>query len=159
MYKLTIVVDKEFLESETTVYPVTIDPTVSMAATNMSDAPVFSGYPTRNYYTNEYNMVGYHGSSYKEAISYVKLNTLSSYKYINPKKINLAYYRVYEGSGKTSTATINLYDTVSTWNDTTITYNNKPRFCSVGKHDRCFKQTFLLRKQRQLFAHDSCSVF
>lgn len=58
MYKLTIVVDKEFLESETTVYPVTIDPTVSMAATNMSDAPVFSGYPTRNYYTNEYNMVG-----------------------------------------------------------------------------------------------------
>lgn len=94
----------------------------------MSDAPVFSGYPTRNYYTNEYNMVGYHGSSYKEAISYVKLNTLSSYKYINPQKINLAYYRVYEGSGKTSTATINLYDTVSTWNDTTITYNNKPSF-------------------------------
>lgn len=128
VYKLTIVVDKEFLESETTVYPVTIDPTVSMAATNMSDAPVFSGYPTRNYYTNEYNMVGYHGSSYKEAISYVKLNTLSSYKYINPQKINLAYYRVYEGSGKTSTATINLYDTVSTWNDTTITYNNKPDF-------------------------------
>lgn len=128
VYKLTIVVDKEFLESETTVYPVTIDPTVSMAATNMSDAPVFSGYPTRNYYTNEYNMVGYHGSSYKEAISYVKLNTLSSYKYINPQKINLAYYRVYEGSGKTSTATINLYDTVSTWNDTTITYNNKPSF-------------------------------
>ncbi len=128
VYKLTIVVDREFLESETTVYPVTIDPTVSMAATNMSDAPVFSGYPTRNYYTNEYNMVGYHGSSYKEAISYVKLNTLSSYKYINPQKINLAYYRVYEGSGKTSTATINLYDTVSTWNDTTITYNNKPSF-------------------------------
>lgn len=126
IYTLTVTVDKDFLESETTVYPVTVDPTISISSSNTADAPVYSGYPSTNYYTNEYNMVGYHGSSYKEAMTFVKLNSLSSYKYVNPEKINLAYYRVYEGSGKTSTATINLYDTYSTWNESTITYSNKP---------------------------------
>lgn len=76
IYKLTVIVDKEFLENETTVYPVIVDPTVSVGTSNMYDAPVYSGYPNNNYYTNEYNMVGYHGSSYKEAITYIKLNTV-----------------------------------------------------------------------------------
>lgn len=126
IYTLTVTVDKDFLESETTVYPVTVDPSISINSSNTADAPVYSGYPNTNYYTNEYNMVGYHGSSYKEAMTFVKLNTLSTYKHVNPEKINYAYYRVYEGSGKTSTATINLYDTYSTWNESTITYSNKP---------------------------------
>lgn len=126
IYTLTVTVDKDFLESETTVYPVTVDPSISINSSNTADAPVYSGYPNTNYYTNEYNMVGYHGSSYKEAMTFVKLNTLSTYKHVNPEKINYAYYRVYEGSGKTSTATINLYDTYATWNESTITYSNKP---------------------------------
>ncbi len=128
IYKLTVIVDKAFLESETTVYPVIVDPTINTGTSNMYDAPVYSGYPNNNYYTNEYNMVGYHGSSYKEAITYIKLNTVSSYKYINPQKITSAYYNVYEGSGKTSSATINVYDTAGTWTDSSITYSNKPGF-------------------------------
>ncbi len=134
IYKLTVIVDKEFLESETTVYPVIVDPTVSTGTSNMYDAPVYSGYPNNNYYTNEYNMVGYHGSSYKEAITYIKLNTVSSYKYINPQRITSAYYNVYEGSGKTSSATINVYDSASTWTDSTITYSNKPGFMPAPIH-------------------------
>jgi len=130
VYKLIVIVDKEFLESETTVYPVTVDPTITISSSNVADAPVYSGYPNTNFYTNEYNMVGYHGSSYKEAMTFVKLNSLSSYKYVNPEKINLAYYRVYEGSGKTSTATVNLHDTLNTWNESTITYSNKPAIVS-----------------------------
>ncbi len=134
IYKLTVIVDKDFLESETTVYPVIVDPTINTGTSNMFDAPVYSGYPNNNYYTNEYNMVGYHGSSYQEAITYIKLNTLSSYKYINPQKIISAKYKVYEGSGKTSSATINVYDTTGTWNDSTITYSNKPGFMPAPIH-------------------------
>lgn len=134
IYKLTVIVDKEFLENETTVYPVIVDPTVSVGTSNMYDAPVYSGYPNNNYYTNEYNMVGYHGSSYKEAITYIKLNTVSSYKYINPQKIISAKYKVYEGSGKTSSATINVYDTASTWTDSSITYSNRPGFMPAPIH-------------------------
>lgn len=35
---------------------------------------------------------------------------------------------MYEGSGKTSSATINVYDTAGTWTDSAITYSNKPSF-------------------------------
>lgn len=129
-YKLTVIVDKDFLESETTVYPVIVDPTISIGTSNMADAPVYSGYPSTNYYTNDYNMVGYHGSSYQEAITYVKLNTLSSYKYINPAKIGSVYYNVYEGSGRTSSATINVRGAASEWTDSAITYSNRPGLSS-----------------------------
>ncbi len=129
-YKLTVIVDKDFLESETTVYPVTVDPTISMSTSNMADAPVYSGYPSTNYYTNDYNMVGYHGSSYKEATTYIKLKSLSSYKYINPTKISSVYYNVYEGSGRTSSATINVRGAASEWTDSAITHSNKPGLSS-----------------------------
>ncbi len=129
-YKLTVIVDKDFLENETTVYPVTVDPTISMGTSNMADAPVYSGYPSTNYYTNDYNMVGYHGSSYKEATTYIKLKSLSSYKYINPSKVVSVYYNVYEGSGRTSSATINVRGAASDWTDSIITYSNRPGLSS-----------------------------
>lgn len=141
VYKLTVIVDKEFLESETTVYPVTVDPTITISSSNVADAPVYSGYPNTNYYTNEYNMVGYHGSSYQEAMTFVKLNSLSNYKYVNPEKVNLAYYRVYEGSGKTSTATVNLHDTLSTWNESTITYSTKPSIISTPESSNTISES------------------
>ena len=141
IYKLIVIVDKEFLESETTVYPVTVDPTITISSSNVADAPVYSGYPNTNYYTNEYNMVGYHGSSYQEAMTFVKLNSLSTYKYVNPEKVNLAYYRVYEGSGKTSTATVNLYDTISTWSESTITYSNKPSIMSTPESSNTISES------------------
>lgn len=141
VYKLTVIVDREFLESETTVYPVIIDPTITIGSSNVADAPVYSGYPNTNYYTNEFNMVGYHGSSYKEAMTFVKLKSLSTYKYINPENVNLAYYRVYEGSGKTSTATVNLYDTISTWDESTITYSNKPYIMSTPESSNTISES------------------
>ena len=141
IYKLTVIVDKDFLESETTVYPVTVDPTITISSSNVADAPVYSGYPNTNYYTNEYNMVGYHGSSYQEAMTFVKLNSLSNYKYVNPEKVNLAYYRVYEGSGKTSTVTVNLHDTLSTWNESTITYSNKPSIISTPESSNTISES------------------
>lgn len=141
IYKLTVIVDKDFLESETTVYPVTVDPTITISSSNVADAPVYSGYPNTNYYTNEYNMVGYHGSSYQEAMTFVKLNSLSNYNYVNPEKVNLAYYRVYEGSGKTSTVTVNLHDTLSTWNESTITYSNKPSIISTPESSNTISES------------------
>lgn len=127
-YRLILDLDKDYLKSMDTIYPVIVDPTITIASSSLSDAPVFSGKPSINYYTNEYNVVGYHGSTYGEGETFVKINTnlIGSFMHINPEKILTAEYRVYEGSGKTSNATIKVYDTDTTWTDSTITYSNKP---------------------------------
>ena len=127
-YILTVVVDKEFLESKDTVYPVTIDPTISMTDTSrMRDTSVYSSKPTSTtFYTSSYNPVGYHGSSYGEGIAYIQILTMHYYRHINPNKINSAYYHVREGSGSTHSSVIEIHDTNATWNHSTINYNNRP---------------------------------
>lgn len=63
LYLLRLVLDDEFLKSESTVYPVIIDPTVTFNADPIYDAPVFSGHPNTNFNGNTYNVVGHHTSS------------------------------------------------------------------------------------------------
>ncbi|MGI6745697.1 MAG: DNRLRE domain-containing protein [Acutalibacteraceae bacterium] len=125
-YIIKIIVDKSFLESEATVYPVTVDPTVTIGVDPIYDAPVFSGYPNTNYRTNAYNTVGYYNSSYKEAITYFKVDCMTSYNYIDPAKVTSAYLHTYETSGHTSSVTIQVHDTMSTWVNSSITYANRP---------------------------------
>ena len=125
-YLLRVVLDDAFLKAETTVYPVVIDPTITFDADPIYDAPVFSGYPSTNFNSNTYNVVGYHGSTYGEGIAFIKINNIQNYLYIRPENITSAYLKVYEGSGKTSAATVEVFDTKSTWNNTSITYNNMP---------------------------------
>lgn len=126
VYSLKIILDEDFLKSESTIYPVIVDPTITFDADPIYDAPVFSGYPTKNFNSNTYNVVGYHGSSYGEGISFVKINNIQEYVYIKPSNITSAYFKVYEGSGKTSSATVEIYDTKATWSNTSITYDDMP---------------------------------
>ncbi len=125
-YILRIILDDNFLKATTTVYPVIVDPTITFNADPIYDAPVFSGYPSTNFNSNTYNVVGYHGSTYGEGIGFVKINNIQNYLYIRPENITSAYLKVYESSGKTSTAKIGVYNTKATWSNTSITYNNKP---------------------------------
>jgi len=127
-YELTVVVDKEFLESESTVYPVIIDPTINVTDTSlMRDTTVYSAKPTsQTFYTSSYNIVGNHGSSYGEGIPFIQVLTMHCYKHINPNNITSAYYHVREGSGKTNSSVIEIHDTYSPWEENTITYNNMP---------------------------------
>ena len=76
IYNLKIILDEEFLTNETTVYPVIVDPTLTFNSEPIFDTPVFSGYPNTNFHTNTYNIVGYHGSAYGEAITYNNMPTL-----------------------------------------------------------------------------------
>lgn len=131
-YTLKLIIDKDFLKAESTVYPVVIDPTITFNADPIYDAPVFSGYPNTNFNSNTYNVVGYHGSSYGEGITFVKVNNLQNYTYINQDRISKAYLRLYEGSGKTASAKVNVYNTLATWDNTTITYNNMPSLVSTN---------------------------
>lgn len=137
-YILKIIVDKAFLESETTVYPVTVDPTLVLGASPIYDAPVFSGYPNTNYRTYIYNTVGYYDSSYKEAITYVKVNCMQNYTYIDPATVNSVYFRAYETSGNTASITVQVHDTWSTWDNSTITHSNRP---ATYNYDASYNKT------------------
>ncbi len=129
-YIFTYTVDEQFLKAESTVYPVIIDPFITINEDPIYDAPVFSGYPSSNFNSNIYNSVGYENSEYGEAITFIKINNIQNYLYINPELIYSAQLCLYENSGKTSGATVRIYDVRSTWNNTTITYNNKPNLWS-----------------------------
>lgn len=125
-YLLTITVDKEFLESDTTVYPVVIDPILNANSSNMKDTTVYSSYPTKQtYYTSSYLNVGDHGS-YGEGQALVKVTNMSSFASISPDNLVDVTYHVYEGSGRTTNTIIRLRDTLSIWSDTSVTWNNRP---------------------------------
>lgn len=136
IYILRLIIDENFLESDSTVYPVIIDPTITFNADPIYDAPVFSGYPNTNFNSNTYNVVGYHGSSYGEGVAFIKINNLQNYKYINQANVTSAYLRVYEGSGKTSSATVNLFNCMEIWDNTTVTYNNMPTIHTAAYSSR-----------------------
>lgn len=97
-YLLTMIIPKEFLESSDTVYPVVIDPTVSLGYSSMQNTTVYSGQPNTSYYTNNWLAVGTLGvptnstNNLGEAISYVRPTTMGNYKYINPENIWSASY-------------------------------------------------------------------
>lgn len=125
-YILTITVDKEFLESDTTVYPVVIDPILNANSSNMKDTTVYSSYPTKQtYYTSSYLNVGNHGS-YGEGQALIKITNMSSFASISPDNLVDVTYHVYEGSGRTSNAIIRMRLPLSTWSDTSVTWNSKP---------------------------------
>lgn len=64
-YLITLVVDEEYLKSEETVYPVTIDPCTTIIANGsgadktIMDAPIYNGRPTRAHGENHYSVIGY----------------------------------------------------------------------------------------------------
>ena len=117
-YLLTSVVDKEFLESETTVYPVLIDPTISRGS--ILSASVFSGTSARA--INDYSTIG-NLSGYGQGRTYIKTNALQKYKYINPDKISSAYYHAKEISGNGHAVTVQVWDTLFTTATTSVTYS------------------------------------
>lgn len=132
-YLLTVVVDKKFLESKNTVYPVTIDPSVTIPATYLQNTLVFSDNPNDQNWWSSLMFVGHHNlSGYGDCQMYNRLTNVNDYTYISPSKITRVNYNIYEWSGKQSACTVDLYDLCSkTWSQTDINYNNKPDLCGA----------------------------
>lgn len=132
-YMLTLTVDEAFLTDENTVYPVTIDPTLTVSYGNngddyIVDAPIFEGYPNNNYGAFQYNRVGYVDSSYQSGRTVVKLPVLTSssiYTSLAAEDITSVKFYVKEATG-TSGISVRLYPLVSltSWTESTVTWNN-----------------------------------
>ncbi|MGN1155388.1 MAG: RICIN domain-containing protein [Agathobacter sp.] len=131
-YKLTLSVSDAFLSDSETVYPVTIDPTITISDTatgadSIIDAPIFELKPTTNYAKYKYNTVGTTTASYGVGRTVVKLPGLTSsneYQSINASQIKSVKFYVRDSSG-TGKQTINLYPlTNTTWTETTVNWKN-----------------------------------
>lgn len=122
---MTYILDKKFLNSKSTKYPVLVVPSISPIS-SINDAPVYSSKATSNFASNAWIQIGDVGGSYGTGYGFFQKKAIKNYTYINPKKIKSASLRVYEGSGTTYTSKIKAFDTDDTWTSTSITWKNKP---------------------------------
>lgn len=126
VYMLTATLDQSFLDDPDTVYPILIDPAASWEAgkSRILDTYVLSKYPT-------YNKVGSYampvGQNSGEGImrGYVKFNIPYGNGF-DPYLINSATYKIYETSGYTSAAYLQVSRVTSNWDPNTLNWNTRP---------------------------------
>ncbi|HBL83821.1 MAG: hypothetical protein A2Y17_08225 [Clostridiales bacterium GWF2_38_85] len=132
-YTVIIKVDPDYLTDPKTVYPLTIDPTITLdTTTEIEDVPVYSGYPSTNQGSNYYNYVGYVDSSYQIGKLLMKFPGLyngsadsNTYNSISASQIVSANLNMYEISGKTTASTIYVFAFQgNTWTESGATWNN-----------------------------------
>jgi hypothetical protein len=127
-------VDEDYLTDPNTVYPVTIDPTLTVSdnthgAGAIEDAPIYEGYPTSNFGSYQYNRAGYAGTAYKRGRTVVRLTGLfndSIFSNLSAGCVSSAKFYVYDATGS-STAWVNLYPLTSnsTWTESSVTWSNQ----------------------------------
>ena len=135
-YLLTVIANDGFLSDPDTVYPVTVDPSITVSSGEASelitDSPIFANYPDRNCGSYKYNSIGTTSEAYGIGRTVVKLNGLmGSDEYLTVKASQITGVSFYakESSGG-NPRYINLYPLTgnTTWTETSVTWNN------VGSH-------------------------
>lgn len=132
LYQITVSVDQAFLTDPNTVYPVQVDPSITVSDTThganaVIDCPVYSGKQTVNMGTALYNHIGYIDSAYQTGRTAVKLVGLindTTYQGLHRDAIQSAYFYIKDSSG-TATKQINIYALTSnsTWTETSLTWS------------------------------------
>lgn len=118
-YLMTIALDTEWLSDTDRVYPVIVDPTITLQNNSVSDTTIYSGMPNNNYGSSEYLVVGEHGDTYgtgKALISF-PITSLPTIESVESATLNLR-----EGSGQTYASHVLLYAMDSGWSESTGTW-------------------------------------
>lgn len=123
-YIMTITVPNEWLISESTQYPVIIDPTTSNISAS-ADAGVYSKYSSNNYGSEQTCCFG-RSSDYGYGSVYTKFTVPSAIK--KGAKINSAYQWMRETTGRTTTTYVTPYMVKSSWTETGIKWTGKPAY-------------------------------
>lgn len=117
-----MILDYKFLNSDKTVYPCIIDPTIEDVtyATGNSSYVMQSG--GTGYVNNQLSVGSFNGSG--EHLSYVKAASVEQYRWINPESIQNASFVVKSASsGNTGSCKVNLYDSTTTSIVSAVTYS------------------------------------
>ena len=125
---LSIVIDKNFLENDTTVYPVVIDPIVAKyeGDASIEDTTIYS--TSNENYSAYLNLVaGYTDARYGEGRILVKYKDINKFENIIPENIIDAKFHIYESSDYTNKIMLRLYEVEQLWDQMTVNWNNCPR--------------------------------
>ena len=123
-YILSVTVSEDWLNSDTTVYPVTIDPTTSNIY-NYADASVYSADPSKNYGSDQTCGFGY-DSEHGYGRVYTRFTVPSDIK--KYALIQSAELWESELTGATSITTVTPYIVTASWTETSIKWENMPAY-------------------------------
>ena len=131
VYALTVSADEAFLSDPATVYPVTIDPDLTISDANngsgaIEDTTLFSGTPNLNTGDWVYNTAGYVDDTYGAGRILVRLPGLynsSVFQGLEPNDINSCIFYCTRTSIK-STESVKLYLANSAWAESSATWSN-----------------------------------
>lgn len=123
-YILSVIVDRQWLESESTVYPVTIDPTTSNIS-NTKDAGVYGKYPNNNYGNEQLCCFGY-SKDYAKGRVYSQFTLPSAIK--KGATINSAYQWEREATGRTTATKVIAYLVTESWSETGVVWSKLPKY-------------------------------
>lgn len=127
-YKLVVIVDEQFLDNPATVYPVIIDPSVTInssgsgSSKTILDTPIYNGSGVAGTAgTNSSAVIGYVNSSYGSGRLLMRFPGLMNQPFMKSGyQITSATLTVNECSGGSASATISAYNyTGPSWNEST----------------------------------------
>ncbi len=133
-YILTLIAPEEFLTDPDTVYPVTIDPSITVSdnvtyANAIEDSVLYSGTPNSNYGGFTYLTVGYGDSTYGVGRAIFRLPGLYNsdlYKSLSASQITSVKFYTWDASGH-DTRPINILANVNIpWTESGVKWNNAP---------------------------------
>lgn len=131
LMKIKLEADKDFLLSNDTVYPIVIDPSITVTGSSDTfDTCVDEQYPSSNYYLSENLWTG----------GKTETNTMRTYiRFALPTSIGncvtRATLRIKKNLG--TTPGIKAYRVTSSWNSSSVTWNNKPGYTTIGCTSAC----------------------
>ena len=122
-YLFTITVPQEYLQAESTVYPVYVDPTFNVSRSYIQDTYIAKGY-TNNYVNSSLVAVGY-GTNAKNVRTLAKISDLFGGQ-TTRGRVTAAYYSMYCTSDYSSTPTVDAYmiNSSVSWNASAVTWPN-----------------------------------
>lgn len=124
VYTLTVSVDENWLKSDSTVYPVVIDPTTGNSVFT-EEAGIYTGMPNNNYGSEQTGCMGLdRGYGYGRVLTYFPMPSGINKGAV----INSAYSWQRETTGATTTSYIRPYILVSGWMENSVTWNNRPSY-------------------------------
>lgn len=125
----TLKPDRQWLEDENIVYPVTIDPSIKFQRDTAYETFITSKYRNNNYYADSHVKVG---NSNDLGISRGLFGYIDFRKTIGDnKKITKATFTAYQDYTGASSPTIGLYMVTSYYHNEQVTWENQPTYSSV----------------------------
>ncbi|MBR6506073.1 MAG: DNRLRE domain-containing protein [Clostridia bacterium] len=133
-YILTLIAPEEFLTDPDTVYPVTIDPSITVSdnlngANAIEDSVIYSGTPNSNYGGFTYLTVGYGDSTYGVGRAIFRLPGLYNsdlYNSLSASQITSVKFYTWDASGHDNLPINVLANVNIPWTESGVKWNNAP---------------------------------